>query len=79
LFSSKAVFTYGIGMVIWLYGFFHGIVILEILSSGTFYLILTQINRKYFFGFAFYWIIYVIYGKCVTAIGIYMYSHFCII
>jgi len=53
---------------------FHGIVVLGFLSSGTFYLTLTQINIiqvvNIFLGFAIYWILYVIVGKCVTAIGI---------
>ena len=53
---------------------FHGIVVLGFLSSSTFYLTLTQINIvqvvNIFLGFAVYWIIYVIVGKCVPAIGL---------
>ncbi len=53
---------------------FHGVIILGLLTCGSFYLTITQINIiqivNIFLGFTIYWVTFLIVGRYITAIVI---------
>lgn len=74
LFSKKTLVRQVQHVYLLLWSSIHGIIVLGFLTKGTFYLTLTQLNViqviNIFLGFVLYWGIYLLSGRCETAIGI---------